>query len=74
MVLISDNYYTLDIVLLLTAGGFQLSRQQFLGQYTVPFRIVRQSRVTDPPDGAEIGCLSRVTLALAGCDKEVQKK
>ena len=40
---------------------------------TVPFRIVRQSRVTDPPDGAEIGRLSRVTLALAGCDKKSKK-
>ena len=37
-------------------------------------RIVRQSRVADAPDGAEIGRLSRVTLALAGCDKEIQKK
>ena len=32
---------------------------------TVPFRIVQQSRVTDFPDGAEIGLLSWVTLALA---------
>ena len=35
---------------------------------TVPFRIVRRSRVTVPPDGAEIGLLSRVTLSLAGRD------
>ena len=39
--------------------------------HTVPFRIVRRSRVTDPPDGAEIHVLSRVTLSLASCDKVI---
>jgi hypothetical protein len=41
---------------------------------TVPFRIVRQSRVTEPPDGAEIGWLSRVMLALAGRDMGLPQK
>ena len=40
---------------------------------TVTFWIVRQSWVMDPPDGAEIGVLSWVTLALASCDKCVSQ-
>ena len=57
-------------------GCFLISGMFYISAFsiTVPFWIVQQSRVADPPDGAEIGCLSQVTLALAGCDKEVQKK
>ena len=36
---------------------------------TVAFRIIRQSRVTDPSDGDEIGSMSHVTAGTDGCDK-----
>ena len=38
------------------------------------YQLFGRSRVTDPPDGAEIGLLSRVTLMLASCDICVTKK
>ena len=58
----------------LVGPGGERTGPYFYNTITVPFQIVWQSWVTDPPDGAEIGRLSWVTLALAGCDKEVQKK
>jgi hypothetical protein len=44
-------------------------KKHTLSLFYLIFTVIRQSRVTDPPDGAEVGHLSRVTLAFTSRDK-----
>jgi hypothetical protein len=72
-ILTLTQYSAVDLILSRLLMQLRNSHRRVLAN-TVPFQIVRQSRVTEPPDGAEIGWLSRVTLALAGRDMGLPRK